>query len=81
MARVQALIARGEIRSILTQLPIATSQPGLAQFVAHIEAVRAVKALKQGSTVAVPGALGLGRELFAPATQSQRSTTLPLVLS
>ena len=81
VARVQALIARGEIRSILTQLPIAASQPGLSQFVAHAEAVRAVKALKKGSTVAVPGALGLGRELFAAGTQSQRSTTVPLVLS
>ena len=79
--RVRALIARGEIRSIAAQLPIADSQPGLAEFVVHAEAVRAVKALKTGSTVAVPGALGLGRELFAHGTESERSTALPLVLS
>src|SRR5687767_10558857 len=61
--RVRALMARGEIRSIATQLPLA-GHPSLADYVAHDEAVRAVKALKNGSVVAVPGALGLGRELF-----------------
>src|SRR5688500_10440945 len=79
-ARVRALIARGEIRSIATYLPLA-GDPGLADFVAHDEAARAVKALRSGSVVAVPGALGLGRELFAPGAQSQRTTTLPLIVS
>ena len=78
--RVRALIARGEIRSIAAQLPL-TGDSSLAEFVSHGEAVRAVKALRNGSVVAVPGALGLGRELFAPATQSQRTTTLPLIVS
>jgi protein TonB len=88
-SRVEQLLARGEIRSIAAQLPIAapTAQsprggdPGLTSFVAHDEAVRAVRALKQGSPVGVAGALGLGRELFAPGIRAQRSTTLPLVVS
>ena len=79
-SRVQALIARGEIRSIAAQLPIA-GDASLATFVAHGEAVRAVKALRRGSLVAVPGALGLGRELFAHASQSQRSAAMPLIVS
>ena len=69
--RVQALIARGEIRSIATQLPMAASEPGLAEFVAHAEAVRAVTALRKGSTVAVPGALGLGREHESTMTDAK----------
>ncbi len=79
-ARVLQLLARGEIRSIAAQLPIA-SDPDLATFVAHHEAVRAVRALKQGSTVGVAGALGLGRELFAQGVRAERSTTLPLIVS
>src|ERR671912_904620 len=81
--RVRALIARGEIRSIAAQLAIPSwaGDAALMDFVAHDEAVRAVKALKNGSVVAVPGALGLGRELFAQSAQSQRSTTMPLIVS
>ncbi len=79
-ARVLALLARGEIRSVATQLPMA-GDPSLAGFVTKDEAVRAVKALKKGTTVAVPGALGLGRELFAHGQQATRSTTLPLIVS
>jgi periplasmic protein TonB len=79
-SRVRALIARGEIRSIATQLPIA-GDASLADFVTHAEAVRAVKALRKGSVVAVPGALGLGRELFAQNALAQRSTTMPLLVS
>lgn len=82
-ARIRVLIARGEIRSIATQLPVPprAGDPALAEFVTHAEAVRAVRALRKGSVVAVPGALGLGRELFAPAAHAERSTTLPLVVS
>jgi TonB family protein len=79
-ARVLQLVARGEIRSIAAQLPIASDQ-GLGGFVAHHEAVRAVRALKQGSTVSVAGALGIGRELFAQGVRAERSTTLPLIVS
>ena len=79
-ARVLQLVARGEIRSIAAQLPIA-ADPDLAWFVAHDEAVRAVRALKQGSTVGVAGALGLGRELFSQGLRAERATTLPLIVS
>ena len=78
--RVRELIARGEIRSIAAQLPIA-SDAELLTFVAHHEAVRAVRALKSGDTVAVAGALGLGRELFAQGVRAERATTLPLIVS
>jgi protein TonB len=78
--RVLQLVARGEIRSIAAQLPIATG-PELGAFVAHDEAVRAVRALKQGSTVGIAGALGLGRELFAQGVRAERATTLPLIVS
>lgn len=78
--RVLALLARGEIRSIAAQLPIAGGDE-LGTFVAHDEAVRAVRALKHGSAVGVAGALGLGRELFAQGVGAQRSTTMPLIVS
>ena len=79
-ARVLQLVARGEIRSIAAQLPIA-SDPALTTFMTHDEAVRAVRALKQGSTVGVAGALGLGREIFAQGIRAERSTTVPLIVS
>lgn len=79
-SRVLQLVARGEIRSIAAQLPIA-ADPNLGGFVAHHEAVRAVRALKQGSAIGVAGALGLGRELFAQGVRAQRSTTVPLIVS
>jgi TonB family protein len=50
-------------------------------FVDHHEAVRAVRALKQGATVGVAGALGLGRELFAQGVRAERSTMVPLIVS
>ena len=79
-ARVLQLVARGEIRSIAAQLPIAVD-PALGAFVSHDEAVRAVRALKQGSAVGVAGALGLGREIFAQEVRAERSTTMPLIVS
>jgi protein TonB len=78
--RVLQLVARGEIRSIAAQLPI-ESDAQLEAFVAHDEAVRAVRALKHGSSVGVAGALGLGRELFAQGVRADRATTLPLIVS
>jgi protein TonB len=79
-ARVQSLIARGEIRSVAAQLPIGGHHE-LLDFVAHTEAVRAVRALAAGTTVGVPDALGLGRELFAGEAQKGRATTIPLIVS
>ena len=79
-ARVLQLLARGEIRSIAAQLPIA-ADASLGGFIAHDEAVRAVRALQQGSAVGVAGALGLGRELFAQGVRAERATTVPLIVS
>ena len=79
-SRVLELLARGEIRSVAAQLPIG-GQADVSDFVAHDEAVRAVRALKAGTAVGLAGELGLGRELFAPRVRSQRSNTMPLVVS
>jgi protein TonB len=79
-ARVLDLLARGEIRSIATQSPWG-GQAELADFVAHAEAVRAVRALRAGTTVGVAGELGLGRELFAQGVRAQRSNAMPLAVS
>jgi TonB family protein len=78
--RVMQLVARGEIRSIAAQMPV-TVDPALGAFVAHAEAVRAVRALKHGTAVGVAGTLGLGRELFAEGIRAGRSTTVPMIVS
>lgn len=79
-ARIQSLLARGEIRSIAAQLPIG-GHPELAAFVAHAEAIRAVRALAAGTSVGVPDAIGLGRELFSDAPPKGRAATIPLIVS
>ena len=79
-SRVLELLARGEIRSVAAQLPIG-GQADVSDFVAHEEAVRAVRALKAGTAVGLAGELGLGRELFAQRVRAQRSNTVPLVVS
>jgi protein TonB len=80
---VATLMARGEIQSIAAQVP--AGQPvdlALYSFVAHDEAVRAVRALSAGLPVAVPApAGGLGRELFGPNPQASRPTSMPLAVS
>lgn len=79
-ARVLALLARGEIRSVATQLPIG-GHDELAAFVGHDEAVRAVRALRSGTVVGLAGELGLGRELFAQGVKAQRPAAVPLFVS
>ncbi len=79
-ARVQALVERGEIRSLAAQAP-SGGHPELMEFVAHGEAVRAVRALAAGTLVGVPDAMGLGRELFSGAAPKGRATTIPLIVS
>ena len=79
-SRVLDLIARGEIRSVAAQLPFG-GQADVSDFVAQKEAVRALRALKDGTVVGLAGELALGRELFAQGLRPQRSTTMPLVLS
>jgi TonB family protein len=80
---VVTLIARGEIRSVAALLPAGHAvDPSHYGFVPHDEAVRAVRALAAGLPVAVPGpAGGLGRELFGPAPDSSRPTSMPLAVS
>lgn len=79
-ARIEAMLARGEIRSIAADTGAPADSPA-ARFVRHDEAVRAVRALAGGHMVAVPGALGLGRELFAGGAPAERPTAMPLVVS
>ena len=76
-ARVESLIGRGEIRSV----GALTGDAGLASYVRHDEAVRAVRALRSGSKVGVPDALGLGRELLSDRATGHRSTSMPFVVS
>ena len=79
-ARVLDLLGRGEIRSVAAQLPIG-GQAELFDFIAHDEAVRAVRALRAGTAVGIAGELGLGRELFGQSARAKRATTVPLVVS
>ncbi len=79
-SRVLDLLGRGEIRSVAAQSAIG-GQAELSDFIAHDEAVRAVRALRAGTTVGIAGELGLGRELFGQAARPRRSTTVPLVVS
>jgi TonB family protein len=80
---VTTLMARGEIRSIAAQVPAGQSVDlALYSFVAHDEAVRAVRALSAGLPVAMPVPAGaLGRELFGPNPQTSRPTSMPLAVS
>lgn len=80
---VRHLLARGEIRSLATELPAgAPVEPWLTRFVSHTEAVRAVQALAAGLPVARPAGPGdLGRNLFGEPPAAEREATVPLVVS
>jgi protein TonB len=80
---VATLLARGEIRSVASQLPAGHDVDlSLYSFVAHDEAVRAVRALSAGLPVALPVPAGtLGRELFGPNPQTARPSSMPLAVS
>jgi TonB family protein len=82
-AWVEALLARGEIRSIAALLPAGVPiDPSLSAYVTRDEAVRAVRALQAGQPVALPAVAGsLGRELFGSAPDQTRPATVPLVVS
>ena len=82
-AWVQHLLARGEIRSVASEMPSdAPVDPALTRFVSHDEAVRVVAALAAGLPVARPAAPGLlGRNLFGPPPAAARPAALPLALS
>jgi TonB family protein len=79
-ARVRALMARGQIRSIGSMT--GSFDPGLAGFVSTRDAARAVRALATGSALALSAdALGLGRELFSEGRYGGRPTAVPLIVS
>ncbi|MDH4064889.1 MAG: TonB family protein [Acidobacteriota bacterium] len=82
-AWVEYLLARGEIRSLVAELPAgAPIGPGFSAFISHHEAVRAVRALAAGLPVAAPGADGvLAREVFGDVPSHGRPSTVPLVVS
>ncbi|MGH9200835.1 MAG: hypothetical protein ACRD2A_06330, partial [Vicinamibacterales bacterium] len=81
-ARVEFLISRGQIRSVAA-LAGATQavSDAFSIYVSHDEAVRVVRALRSGSSVGLPDALGLGRELFADARTKSEPRTTSLVVS
>lgn len=79
-ARVEQLMARGEIRSLASMLP-PPAAPEFAAYVVEAEAMRAVRALAAGATVAVPDTLGLGRELLSDRYVRGRPAKGPLALS
>lgn len=79
-ARVQALMARGQIRSLAAMN--GSSSVEFADFVCAREAARAARALATGNALALPAdALGLGRELFSEGRHRGRATAVPLVVS
>ncbi len=79
-AVVQRLLDRGEIRSLEALMPTGAPET-LAGFVGEAEAIRAVRALATGSTVAVPDGLGLGRELFSERRPGGRGSAVPFIVS
>lgn len=77
-AQVEALVARGEIRSISAFLPTGVYlEPALDRFIPHAEAVRVVRALRAGRTVGAPDRIG---RLLPPAAP-RRSTSVPFMVS
>lgn len=80
---VEALMARGEIRTLASLLPAGVPlDPSLAAYVTHREAVRVVRALTAGLPVGfADGSVGMGREIFADAPVHGRSSTVPLIVS
>lgn len=77
-SRVRGLILRGDIRSLASLLD--PTSPHLARFVRHDEAVRAVRALRSGDSLATPDPRGLG-VLLAPSLDHPREATVPLIVS
>ncbi len=77
-AQVDALLARGEVRSISAFLPPEVPlDPKLDRFVPHAEAVRVVRALRAGKPVGDPRRVGR----LLPPDDRGRSTGVPLLLS
>jgi periplasmic protein TonB len=77
-SRVRDLVRRGAIRSISASLP-GVADARWEGYVAHAEAVRAVRAMRAGEIVA-PADPGIAL-LLAPSNPQSRSTTVPLLVS
>jgi protein TonB len=77
-AQVDALLARGEIRSISAFLPPEVPlDPKLDRFVPHAEAIRVVRALRAGKPVGERGRVG---RLLPPDDRNRRGS-VPFLLS
>jgi len=77
-AQVDALLARGEIRSISAFLPPEVPlDPKLDRFIPHTEAVRVVRALRAGKPVGDPRRVGR----LLPLDDRSRRTGVPFLLS
>jgi TonB family protein len=78
---VRRRLETGEIRSVAAFLPGVIADERWAKYVPHGEAVRVVRALRTGQLVDSPTAEGFSNRLLMPAPASQRSTTMPMVVS
>jgi len=77
-AQVQALLARGEIRSISAFLPAGVPlAPALDRFIPHHEAVRVVRALKAGHVVGAADRMGR----LLPDSNAARPAAVSLLLA
>lgn len=79
-SHVRTLVAGGEVRSV------AASMPGIGDarwrdFVPHDEAVRAVRALRDGRLLLDAKTSALPRSLLGPALHQPRPATVPLLVS
>src|SRR5919108_6357538 len=71
----------GEIQSVAAHLPGALVDERWNAFVPHVEAVRVVRALRQGSLVDMRTPEGFSNRLLLPAPVHTRPTTLPMLVS
>jgi TonB family protein len=78
-SQVLAMLQRGVLRSVADFLP-ADADPSWRQFVPHVEAVRAVRALRDGHVPALPAGGEILR-LLAPEPAQPRSATVPMLVS
>ena len=77
-SRIRDLLADGAVRSVADAAP--GPDPRLCGFLTHGEAVRVVRAIRAGELIEARDADGL-RPLLASHSASERTTTMPLVVS
>ncbi len=78
-SHVSALVASGDIRTIASLL-VEGADPHWSTLIAHSEAVRAVRSLRDGTFVSSPQTADFHR-LLTPASTSKRPTTVPMLVS